>query len=495
VLAGLVGARLGLSLPGADPYLVSGAAAIGGIGCLCVPSRYASAVLLLPIGATLLVGAVLTTAAALRADAVRHGPAAAFAAVGAHAGVEATVTGDPKPSKSLIILPVRIDELDIDEPASESARAFRLRAKATVLAYAREPGAAGVWTALLPSMRIRLTGRLLTPRDAGAGDAATILANQAPRILGGPDTLQRVTGALRRDLRQAVGGLPPEPSGVLPALTLGDTSAVPPRTAADLKAAGLSFLTVVSGENLVFVSTAMLPLAKRAGLRARALACFGALLALGFTALARPGPPMVRATVTALLASTASATGRRFRGLTATAGAALILLVIDPWLANAYGFILSVAATAGLLISAPAWRDRLVVRGVPVTIATIAAFAAAAELYCEPLLVTFTGRLPLLSVPANVLAVPAAPPATVLGVAAMAAEALWPAAGHAAAWLAQWPADWICLVAHTVALVPGATVPWPRGSLGFLSLLSAYALGAKLCRAMQRKGRPGDLNG
>jgi competence protein ComEC len=275
---------------------------------------------------------------------------------------------------------------------------------------------------------------------------------------------------------------------VLPALTLGDTRAVPARTAADLKTAGLAFLVVVSGENLVFLSAAVLPLARQAGFRARALALLAALLALGFTALARPGPPMVRATVTALLASVAMATGRRFRGLTATAGAALILLLLDPWLAHAYGFVLSVAATAGLLISAPAWRDQLVLGRlrVPNWIATPAAFTAAAEVYCEPLLVTFTGALPLFAVPANVLAVPAAPPATVLGVAAMAGYAVWPPAGHAAAWLAQWPARWICLVAHVAARLPGAALPWPNGTTGMLTLLCAYAIGRKICRRLQQ---------
>lgn len=495
VLAGMVGTRLGLSLPGGDAYVLAGAAFVVGIGCLCVPGRYASTVLLLPIGATLLVGAILATAAALRAEAVRRGPVAALAAVGAHARIEATITGDPKIVKNVVLLPIRIEELDSESGQGDRALSYRVRAKATVLAFARTPQNTAAWTGLLPSMHIRLSGRLATPRDTDSGDAATVLASQSPQVVGGPDLLQRLTGALRADLRRAVAGLPPDPAGVLPALTLGDTSAMPSQTTADLKTAGLSFLTVVSGENLMFVSAAMLPLAKRIGLRARALAYFGALLALGFTALARPGPPMVRATVTALLASTALATGRRFRGLTATAGAALILLLLDPWLANAYGFILSVAATAGLFISAPAWRDRLIRRGVPNPIATAAAFTAAAELYCEPLLVTFTGRLPLLSVPANVFAVPAAPPATVLGIAAMGAEALWPPAGPVAAWLAQWPTRWICLVAHTVAVVPGAAVPWPDGAVGFLALLSVYALGVKLCRAMQRNGPLGDLNG
>jgi len=196
---------------------------------------------------------------------------------------------------------------------------------------------------------------------------------------------------------------------------------------------------------------------------------------------------MVRATVTALLASVALSTGRRFRGLTATAGAALILMLIDPWLAHQYGFVLSVAATAGLLISAPGWRDRLiVVHHVPRWIATTAAYTAAAELYCEPLLVTFTGSLPLYSVISNVLAVPAAPPATVLGIGAMAGYAVWPPAGHAAAWFAQWPTRWICLVAHGVAQVPGAKVPWPNGLVGMSALLGAYAIGRRLTRSLHR---------
>ena len=496
VLAGTIGTRVGLSLPGVAPYALAGAAALLGVGCLCVPSRSGGAVLLFPVGATLLVAAVLAAAAALRADAVRRSPATALAAVGARVGVAAEVAGDPKYINGLIMLSVRIEELE-PETGHDDARSpgALLRERATVLARVRRPADTAAWTGLLPSMHIRLVGRLVPPRDTGSGDAATMLVNQPPQVIGGPNRLQRIAGSLRADLRRASAGLPAQPAGVLPALALGDTSAVPPQTTLDLKAAGLSFLVVVSGENLVFVSAALLPLAKRVGLRARALAVFGALVAVGFTALARPGPPMVRATVTALFASTALATGRRFRGLTATAGAVLILLLVDPWLANAYGFILSVAATAGLLVNAPHWRDRLIRRRVPALLATTAAFTAAAELYCEPLLVTFTGRLPILAVPANVLAVPAAPAATVLGMAAMAGESLWPPAGRAAAWLAQWPVRWICLVAHGTASIPGASVPWPTGALGCGALLFVYVCGAKLCRAVQPKGPLGDLNG
>jgi competence protein ComEC len=431
--------------------------------------------------------------------AAQLGPVPELAAAHGRASVSATVTGDPKPVKNVILLPVRIDELDdADSGRSQGGAAtgvIGVRSRATVLVLIRTPADAARWMDLVPSEHLRLAARFSPPKDPASGDSATLMADQPPLLLGGPDLVQRAAAVLRADLRQAVAGLPAEPAGVLPALTLGDTRAVPARTVADLKTAGLSYLVVVSGENLVFLSAAVLPLARRAGARAHLLALFAAALALGFTVLARPGPPMVRATVTALLASAAMATGRRFRGLTATAGAALILLLVDPWLAHAYGFVLSVAATTGLLVSAPAWRDRLIVRHrVPSWIAVPAAFTAAAEVYCEPLLVTFTGSLPLYSIPANVLAVPAAAPATVLGVAAMAGYAVCPPVGRAAAWLAQWPARWICLVAHAVARLPGAAVPWPKGLMGMLALLGAYAIGRKVIHSLQRNADTGGLD-
>ena len=488
VLAGWMSVRLALTHGPVETLAVAAALAALGAAALWRPGS----VPLATAGTTLLVAAALGTSAALHVYASRLGPVAELAAAhGRAATVRATVTGDPKPVKSVILLPVRIDGLE----GGDVAGAVGVRSRATVLALAREPEDAARWMALVPSMHIELSARFTPPKDPASGDAATLLVNRTPLVLGGPDLVQSATAALRADLRQAVAQLPAEPAGVLPALTLGDTRAVPAQTTADLKTAGLSYLIVVSGENLVFLSAAVLPLARRAGVRAHALALFAALLALGFTALARPGPPMVRATTTALLASIAVATGRKFRGLTATAGAALALLLIEPWLAHAYGFVLSVAATAGLLVSAPAWRDRLIVLyRVPNWIAVPAAYTAAAEVYCEPLLVTFTGSLPLYAIPANVLAVPAAPPATVLGVAAMAGYAVYPPAGHAAAWLAQWPARWICLVAHGVAQVPGAAVPWPKGLVGMLALLGSYAIGRKVIRSLQRNADSGGLD-
>ena len=94
--------------------------------------------------------------------------------------------------------------------------------------------------------------------------------------------------------------------------------------------------------------------------------------------------------------------------------AVVVLLAVDPFLARSAGFALSVLATAGLLVLAPGWRARLA-RRWPGPVADAVATALAAQVATLPVLVVLTQNLGLLSVPANVVAEPAVPAATVLG--------------------------------------------------------------------------------
>jgi competence protein ComEC len=231
----------------------------------------------------------------------------------------------------------------------------------------------------------------------------------------------------------------------------------------------------VSGANLVFVLSAAMPVARAAGVRGRALTVTGLAVILGFTILARPEPSMVRASVMSVLGLAVAATGRRARGLPLLCGGAVVLLLIDPWLAASYGFLLSLSATAGLFILAPGWQERLRRRGFPHRVAESLACTAAAETFCLPILVSLTATITLLSLPANLLAEFFVGPATVLGAAALVAAAMWPPLGRSLAWLAQWPADAVVGVARTGSRLPGATVPWPAGIAGTCAVLGIYA--------------------
>jgi competence protein ComEC len=252
VLAGWMAARLGLTHAPATTLALSAAAAAVSVPMLCFSGRCKP---LVPVGATLLVAASLATSAALHVYALQLGPVSELAASRARVTVTAVVTGDPKPVKGIILLPVTIDtvtshgtDLRVHSRATVLARSDRSAAYSASDASSAS-GTSAAWSALLPSMHIELTGRLLPPKDPADGDAATLTVNQPPRVIGGPSVIQKLAGALRADLRHAVAGLPAEPAAVLPALTLGDTSTVPADTTADLKTAGLSYLVVVSGEN------------------------------------------------------------------------------------------------------------------------------------------------------------------------------------------------------------------------------------------------------
>src|SRR5439155_11273192 len=81
----------------------------------------------------------------------------------------------------------------------------------------------------------------------------------------------------------------------------------------------------------------------------------------------------------------------------------------------------------------------------------------------------------LVAVPANLVAVPAVPAATVLGVCAAMLSPVWATGAGYAAWLAGWPARWLVLVARYGAEAPAGNLPWPGGTAGGL-LLAAVLL-------------------
>src|SRR6266511_1270656 len=185
----------------------------------------------------------------------------------------------------------------------------------------------------------------------------------------------------------------------------------------------------------------------RAGPRLAALLC--ALALVGFVILVRPSPSVLRAAA---------------------------LVMVDPQLAADAGFALSVLATAGLLLIAPGWRDALRERGVPAGLAESLAIPAAAQVACAPVIAAISGTVGLAAIPANLVAVPAVAPATVLGVAAALLSACWPAAAEWVAWLAGWPAWWLVMVARYGADAPAGVAPWPAGVVGGMLLAALLAV-------------------
>jgi competence protein ComEC len=318
----------------------------------------------------------------------------------------------------------------------------RLHAHAT--AFTADPGERAVLV-----VRIRASGAVVEP----------------------PTGVLALFAGLRASLVEASASLPSPGGELVPGLAVGDTSRVDEGLDESMKAASLSHLTAVSGANCAVVVGLAFLAAAAVGISRAGRVAAGMLALGGFVVLVTPEPSVVRAATMAAVAMLALLLGRRGAGLAVLALSVGTLLACDPWLASSLGFALSVAATAALLVlAAPLARglERFLSRMLAVTVAV----PVSAQLVCGPLIVLVSPGVSMYGVAANVLAGPAAPAATVIGLAAcLAAPVPWLQAGLVSlAWL---PAAWISATAAAVASLPGATLPWAEGLPGLLGLAAA----------------------
>lgn len=258
---------------------------------------------------------------------------------------------------------------------------------------------------------------------------------------------------IRTGLAELCAHLPPAGRGLVPGIALGDTRALPAALAEDMRTVSLTHLTAISGAHVALLLAVLMvlllwaPRWLRAGL--------GAVALVAFVALVRPEGSVLRAAVMGGVLLLGLALRRPRSGLPALAVAVVLLIAADPWITRSYGFALSVLATGGLLLLAPALTAWLS-RWLPTPLAAAIAIPVAAQLTCLPVLLLLQPQLPVYGVLANVLAAPAVAPATVLGVAAALLGPAAPGVAAACAQGASWCTEWIAVVARACAALPGA---------------------------------------
>lgn len=325
------------------------------------------------------------------------------------------------------------------------------------------------------------------PANPGQRAVLSVQASRGLEVLRAPDGLLGATADLRRGLVDAVAGLPGRGAELVPGLAVGDTSIVGPELDAAMKASSLAHLTAVSGANCALVVGLAFGLAGLLGLprAVRVAAGIGALV--GFVVLVTPEPSVVRAGAMAAIAMLAVLLGRPAVGMSLLSLAVAVLLVLDPWLAGSLGFAMSVAATGSLLLAARPLARGLE-RWLPRALALALAVPLAAQLATGPLLVLIAPVVPVYGVLANLLAAPAAPVATIIGLAAcLAAPLPWLQDGLAAiAWL---PASWIAATAGVVTSLPGDQLPWVGGPAGAV-LLAGVGVAIGLVVAVRPDASP-----
>ena len=290
-----------------------------------------------------------------------------------------------------------------------------------------------------------------------AGGAAALRVTSAEDL--GPATRARaLTDRIRAGLAGAVAPLG-APGQLLRGLTIGDTDGIDGHTEDSLRRSGLAHLLAVSGSNVAILLGAVALALRRALFVFRVSVC-GATLAL-FVAVVGPDPSVLRAAGMGVIALVALAYGRRTEPLHALGLALVAVVALRPGIVYSTGLHLSAAATTGIVLWTRPLKRRLA--RLPPVAATAIAATTAAQVAVLPLLVAVFGRVPVVGLPANVLAVPAVAPATVLGLAAAGVGALADGPAGLLARAAAPFSAWILRVAETFGGVAWASPEVPRG--------------------------------
>lgn len=308
---------------------------------------------------------------------------------------------------------------------------------------------------LVVGRRLTVQGRL---GPATSSDVAAVIQVVRRGPANGAPWWWESSEHVREGVRRAVAHLAAEPRALVPALVDGDETRITDEIEQDFRRSGLTHLMAVSGTNLTIVLAVMMALARAAGVRRGGLWIVGALSILAFVLLARPEPSVVRAAAMGAVGIAALGFGAR-GGLRALCWAVVGLLFLDPWLSRSAGFILSVCATAGILVLAPLFARRLET-WMPRWCALALAVPLAAQLACTPAVTALSGEVSLVAVFANLLAAPAVAPATIAGLVGGLAALVWVPAGQLCGTLAGAGASWILTVGHVSAGLDSASLQW-----------------------------------
>jgi len=198
------------------------------------------------------------------------------------------------------------------------------------------------------------------------------------------------------------------------ALVLGDGDALDPEMTAAVRGSGLLHVLAVSGLHVAILAglwvaglhAVLLRTALARRIEAKRLACaLGVPLALLYAAFAGGAPSAWRAALTAALAWSLSALGRRPNALATTCAAALALGAASPTEAARPAFLLSIAATVAIVTEAAA-RERAPAHSLAQWTLDALRTSVRATLATAPIILVCFGSMPLVGVLANLVLLP-----------------------------------------------------------------------------------------
>jgi competence protein ComEC len=311
----------------------------------------------------------------------------------------------------------------------------------------------------------------------------------------GPLALIDRVRAIARDHIDA--SFSPDTAPMARALVLGESDLDPADDAA-FRSSGLSHLLAVSGMHLVLVVIGA-AVALRALLArfewiaarfdvARVAAALGVPIAWGYASFAGGSGSALRAAWMLTAAFAARALGRRGAASRAFALSLVAMAIADPLVVHDVSFVLSAAATGGLLFASEPIRAAIAARLPPWVLggdwlARSLGATLAATFACAPVLARFAPTLPLAGAIANLVAVPLGEALALPLCLVHAFLAPWPAAESGCALVASGALAAVRYVARVSVRVPWLALPVPMPTSWQLATLAVATMGLARFRA------------
>jgi competence protein ComEC len=457
--------------------LVAGGMAVG--AAIARPSWCRMAAIVLACG---LLGAAVMQRSL---NGLAHSPLGPSVAARADVTAQLTLVEDPDATRWSASVLARVDAWSEGSASlSRGAGGRRVLAEATGHAAAR--------LSLLEAGEAVTTRGWLAPLDGFDTRAkwrhavATLHVTDVDAAARARDPLARLANRARAMVLSGSDALTPVDRAVLSGFLLGDTRAVPDRVEEQFRAAGLTHLTAVSGGNVAFVLALVAPVLRRLRLGGRVVASLAVLVLFG--TMTRWEPSVARAIAMAVIGLLAGYLGRPTAGIRALVLAAGVLLLVDPFLLHSVGFLLSCAASLGIALWSRPIARRL--RG-PMWMREVLAVSAAAQLGVAPVLVPVFGSIPLVALPANLVAVPLAAPLTMWGiVAGVVSGVLEPVAPSVPRVLAVPTAALVHALLAVADLASRVPIAVDGHSLAGLVAAGALLVALHRARSLRRDARP-----
>jgi competence protein ComEC len=254
---------------------------------------------------------------------------------------------------------------------------------------------------------------------------------------GGWGVVDRLhAGALRR---LGADRDPPPARALVAGVTLGETGSLPAAVRDQFRSSGLYHLVAVSGQNVAVVTVFVLICLALLGVIGAPARVAAVGLVLLYVLVTGAGPSIVRAGVAGGLVAVAWLGSRPVARWHLFACGAAVCLALNPLDLFNPGFQLSFAAVWAIFAVTPRLQP---------AVGSAVAVSVACTLVTTPIAWWHFGRLAPLSVPANLLALPAVAPLLVSGLAAIVLGSVWPPLAAPALALADLLAGYLLWVAR-----------------------------------------------